>query len=105
MRGLIYADQAGQPGALLTGSFESTVNAGRPPGWVGLSLPYTVDLRPGWYWLGIQTSVEHNVARYSWESVAGSRRYNIDAFATGRPAPSARPISDDQSIAIHALGF
>ena len=57
----------------------------------GLYLPYTVDLRPGWYWLGIQTSVEHNVARYSWESAAGSRRYNLDAFADGPASPFGPP--------------
>ena len=105
MRGLIYADQAGQPGALLRASFESTVNAGSPAGWVGLYLPFTLDLRPGWYWLGIQSSVQHNVARYSWQSVAGSRRYNIDAFADGPASPFGPPITDDQSIAIHALGY
>ena len=72
---------------------------------MGLYLPYTVDFRPGWYWLGIQTSVKHNVARYSWQSVAGSRRYNLDAFADGPASPFGPPITDDQSIAIHALGF
>jgi hypothetical protein len=105
VRGQIYQDLAGQPGNLLRNSFEFTVAAGRPAGWVTLYFPFVIDLRPGWYWLGIQTSEQHNVARYSWEPVPQSRRYNIDAYADGPASPFGPPITDDQSIAIHALGF
>ena len=105
LRGVIYKDQGGQPTDLVRRTFQFDVPAGLPVGWVTLYLPYTVSLSPGYYWLGIQTGLNHNVARYSWVSRAGSRRYNLDAFADGPASPFGPPITDDQSIAIHALGF
>ena len=105
LRGVIYKDQGGQPTDLVRRTFQFEVPAGLPVGWVTLYLPYTVSLSPGYYWLGIQTGLNHNVARYSWVSQAGSRRYNLDAFADGPASPFGPPITDDQSIAIHALGF
>ena len=105
VRAMIYSDLAGQPRNLLTSSFETTIQAGRPAGWVGFYLPYTVDFRPGWYWLGIQSGDTHNVARYSWSSIPDSRRYNLDAFADGPASLFGPPITDDQSIAVYAAGY
>ncbi len=96
------ADSPTRPGPA---HFQFEVPAGLPVGWVTLYLPYTVSLSPGYYWLGIQTGLNHNVARYSWVSRAGSRRYNLDAFADGPASPFGPPITDDQSIAIHAPGL
>jgi Subtilase family len=105
LRGVLYADSGGQPGGLLRRSFQATITAGRAAGWLNLYLPFSIDLRPGYYWLGLHTGVNHRVARYSWSSRANSRRYNIDAYADGPGTPFGSAFSDDQSIAIHALGF
>ena len=105
LRGLIYTDLGGQPNKLLNHSFQGSVAAGSPAGWAKLYLPYRIDLQPGYYWLGIQSGLNHNVTRYSWAPQASGRRYNLDAFADGAASPFGPPITDNQSIAIHALGF
>jgi hypothetical protein len=105
VRAFIYSDLAGEPRHLLTTSFETTIQAGRPAGWVGFYLPYTVDFTPGWYWLGIQSGDAHGVSRYSWVSAPAGRRYNIDAFADGPASLFGPPITDDQSIAVYAAGY
>ncbi len=105
MRGIIYADAAGQPGKLLNHTFEGVVSAGAAASWVRLQLPFQIDLKPGYYWLGIQSGLNHNVTRYSWAPQAQGRRYNLDSYLDGAASPFGAPITDDQSIAIHALGY
>ncbi len=105
LRGVLYGDSGNEPGAILRQSFQTEIAAGRSAGWVDLYLPFSIELRPRYYWLGIQTGPNHNVARYSWDVRAGARRYNIDPFMDGPSNPFGSAFSDDQSIAIHALGY
>jgi hypothetical protein len=42
---------------------------------------------------------------YSWSPQAQGRRYNLDSYLDGAASPFGPPITDDQSIAIHALGY
>ena len=87
VRAMIYSDLAGQPRNLLTTSFETTIQAGRPAGWVGFYLPYTVDFRPGWYWLGIQIG-RHPQRGPLLVDLASPNR----AATTSTPSRTGRPV-------------
>ena len=77
LRGVIYADNGGAPGVLVGTSTELSIAAGAAAGWVDLSLPSSLSLPAGSYWLGY------------WYADANSRHYYVDAAAAERYAPAA----------------
>jgi hypothetical protein len=85
-------------------SFEYTVPAGMSGRWVPFWLSSTPRLDPGVYWLGLQTAGTNGVARYAWDPVADSRRYNIDNYSDGPSDPFGTGFSDNQQISIFAFG-
>jgi hypothetical protein len=105
IRGIVYSDEGGQPGRLLGRSFQATIPAGTPAGWVTLQLPFRVELNPGYYWLGLHSGANGGVARFGWSSRANSRRYNIDTYADGPASPFGTASADDLAIAIHTIGY
>jgi hypothetical protein len=106
VKGVIYADSGGEPGALRATSTAVSIAAGRAPGWVDLVLTAPITLGPGNYWLGLHSSPTHAVARYAWGTRAGARRYNLDAYADGPSDPfGGGRFSDSQEISIFAFGL
>ena len=77
LRGVIYADNGGAPGVLVGTSNELSIAAGAAAGWVDLTLPSSLSLPAGSYWLGY------------WYADANSRHYYVDAAAAERYAPAA----------------
>ena len=77
LRGVIYADNGGAPGALVGTSTELTIAAGAAAGWVDLGFPSSLSLPAGSYWLGY------------WYADGNSRHYYVDAAAAERYAPAA----------------
>ena len=77
LRGVIYADNGGAPGALIGTSNELSIAAGAAAGWVDLTFPSSLSLPAGSYWLGY------------WYADANSRHYYVDAAASERYAPAA----------------
>jgi parallel beta-helix repeat protein len=104
VRGLIYRSASGLPTSLVATSSVVTIDAGRPPGFVDLPVGGSPVLQPGVYWLGLHSGATHGVARFAWSSVAGHRRYGIDAFADGASNPFGSALVDDQQISIYASG-
>jgi hypothetical protein len=94
----------GGPGAFVTRSFEFNVPAGMSARWVQFYLAPPAQLQSGVYWLGLQSAGQHGVARYAWDSVPNSRRYNVDADADGPSDPFGASFSDDQQLSIFAFG-
>ena len=105
LRGIIYNEFAGEPGDGLIRSFQTRIQAGTPPGWVTLPLPYRIQLNPGYYWLGIHSGANSGVARFGWNPRPSSRRFNIDSYIDGSDNPFGPAPLDNQSIAIHAIGY
>jgi Beta-propeller repeat len=100
VRGVIYS----LSGSLLAETEEVTIGAGQEPGWVDLPLPERLTLNRGYYRLGLHTGATHGIARYAWDPVANSRRFNIDNYANGAADPFGSASSDNQQISIHAAG-
>ena len=72
--------------------------------WVPLYLAPPAQLGPGVYWLGVQSGGANGVARFGWNSKAGSRRFNVDAFGDGASDPFGTGLADDQQLSIFAAG-
>ena len=87
VRGVIYRDVNGQPGALVAATPETTIAANAAAGWVGLPLSAPAGLTAGSYWLGYWYA-DGNAGLAS-ISVSGSERYAPSAYsATGSPPAS-----------------
>ena len=84
MRGVVYVDAAGRPGALIGATSAVTVSSTASSGWVDLPFVSAVSLTAGPYWIGIHAGPSTRVfaLRYD-ESTAGSGAVAPAAFATG----------------------
>jgi subtilisin family serine protease len=104
IRGVIYGDAGGAPGALLSASNQLVFHSSDSPGWYDLPLPEPVSLQPGSYWIGLHAGSTSKVARVRWDSVPGSRVSNIRDFSSGPSDPFGAVSSiDDREMSLHAL--
>ena len=102
IKGLIYADQAGAPGALLAVSNQFTYHTSDGAGWYDMVLPSPVSLTAGTYWIGIISGGTNGVAGFRWNSVSGSRAYNVNSYASGASDPFGSPTIDAEQMSIYA---
>jgi glucose/arabinose dehydrogenase len=86
-RALIYADSAGNPGALRATSATVTVPTGRGAAWVDFPISPPVSLPIGDYWLVLHGGPTGNAARRYGIAETAAERYNTDPFATGPADP------------------
>jgi hypothetical protein len=96
IRGLVYADSDGTPGALLAVSDELAFRSTDSPGWYDLKLPSRLNLSAGDYWLGVITGAQTRVAAFAYANVPGSRDYNVNPYING-PSDPFGPISTDSA--------
>jgi hypothetical protein len=87
LRGVIYTDSAGKPGAFAAVTPVLTINANQAAGWVDLTFPSAVSLPAGSYWLGYWYADYQS--RHAYLNVSGSERYAPATYnATGNPPAS-----------------
>jgi len=103
LRGVIYADSSGSPGALIaTGVevvYQGNVNGA---GWLDLPFANSVALAPGTYWLGFITGSETEGIGYLYDSVSGSRAYNVNSYGSGPTNPFGTATKDAEQASIYA---
>jgi uncharacterized protein YmfQ (DUF2313 family) len=102
LKGLIYAETAGAPAALLGTSQQLTWASTSSPGWYELTFASPVKLAAGNYWIGVITGATSNVAGFRWDSVAGSRDYNANTFASGPTNPFGAVTTDAEQTSLYA---
>lgn len=103
VRFAVYADEGGEPGALLAQSVVGTIEAGKAAEWVELPLITPLELAPGVYHLAILGGPTGGVARYSRAPSPGRLRYRSESFGDGADATYGIAKADDFEAAIHAL--
>jgi hypothetical protein len=103
LRGVIYADQGGAPGALLATSTELSFASTQPAGWYPLAFPAPVTLPAGRYWIGALSGATAGVARFRWDAVTGSRVFNANTYTSG-PSDPFGPIggTDSEQMSLYA---
>jgi hypothetical protein len=104
IRGVVYADNAGQPGPRVASTAQVTIPAGRGAAWVDLPFTTAIGLRAGHYWLALQSGATAGVVRYAASSRAGALRWNADAYSDGPATPFGTASSDAKELSIHAIG-
>jgi PKD repeat protein len=94
-RAVLYADNGGNPGALLGVSNEVTIPAGQPWGWVDYTFPSPVAIPAGTIWIGYLNGNQTNVILQAYSSVTNDFRYNADSggYADGPSNPFGSAIS------------
>jgi hypothetical protein len=104
VRGIVYADSGGAPGARLGSTGQITINAGRSPGWVDLYLSSAVRLNAGRHWLGLHTGSSGGVVRYAAGSRTDALRFNSDSYSDGPSSAFGSAKVDAKEMSIHAIG-
>ncbi|HJX47393.1 MAG TPA: hypothetical protein VJ375_06070, partial [Gaiellaceae bacterium] len=86
LRGVIYADNGGAPGALIGTSNELSIAANAAAGWTDLSFPSPLSLPAGSYWLGFWYADGNG--RHYYVDAAGAERFARAAYSATNPAPA-----------------
>jgi hypothetical protein len=102
LRGLIYADAGGAPGALLGVSSELSFASTQSAGWYALPFPTAVSLPAGRYWIGVISGGTAGVAGFRWTSVPGSRAFNSNSYAAGPSDPFGTVSTDAEQMSLYA---
>jgi hypothetical protein len=102
LRGVVYADAGGAPGALVGVSSEVTVPANAPAAWVDFVFPSAPTLPAGRYWLGYWFG--GGVFGYH-DTVAGAGRYAAAPYSsTGSPPASfGAGTADSLAYSVYAV--
>ena len=104
LKGVLYADQAGSPGALLGTSNETVFNSSSGNGWYDLVFPTAISLQPGNYWIGLIDGATSDVIglRYSTASTKISA-VAPDTYSDGPSNPFGTPTRiDTEQLSIYA---
>jgi PKD repeat protein len=104
IRGMIYADSGGVPGALLGVSNEVTITAGRAWGWVDFTFPTPVAVSAGQIWMGYIGSGVSDLTQMRYLNQAGAVRWNVDAggYADGPSNPFGTGTSSNKHYSLYA---
>ncbi|MCW3031279.1 MAG: conserved secreted protein, partial [Solirubrobacterales bacterium] len=102
LKGLIYADSASAPAALLATSTQLTFSSTGAAGWYDLTFSSPVKLAAGNYWIGVLTGATAGVAGFRFDSVSGSRDYNSNTFASGPTNPFGAVTVDSEQTSLYA---
>jgi hypothetical protein len=102
IKGVIYADASGAPGALLGTTNALTFSSTQTGGWYDLPFGSGLALAPGAYWLGLISGPSSGVAAFAYDSVAGSRDDNANAYSAGPTATFGTFSTDAEQMSIYA---
>lgn len=102
LEGVIYADSAGKPQALIAVSEQLTFKSGSAAGWYEMPFAAAVKLPAGNYWIGVITGAASNVAAFRYDTVAGARDYNANTYAAGPTNPFGSVSTDNEQASLYA---
>jgi WD40 repeat protein len=102
LKGVIYSDASGRPQALLGVSEQLTVKSTNAAGWYDMKFATPVQLAAGNYWIGVITGVTSYVTAFRYESIANSRDYNNNAYASGPTNPFGSVTTNAEQMSLYA---
>jgi iron transport multicopper oxidase len=102
LKGLVYTDSGGLPGALLGSTEALTFKSTNSAGWYDLSFSSPLKLAAGNYWIGAITGATGNVAGFRYDSVAGARAYNANSYTAGPTNPFGAVSTDGEQTSLYA---
>src|SRR5580765_2053936 len=102
IKGLIYADQGGSPGALRAVSNQFTFHSTDAAGWYDFTFPSAVALPAGTYWIGVISGGTSNVTGMRWKNVASSRALSSNSYSAGPSNPFGTATIDAEQMSVYA---
>jgi uncharacterized repeat protein (TIGR01451 family) len=102
IKGILYANSKGAPGALLGVTESIRFNNANTPGWYHLTFPAPVELSRGQYWIGIITGATGKVASERTTTVDGAELYNSNAYTSGPSDPFGKFTTGDEQMSLYA---
>jgi hypothetical protein len=102
LKGVVYADQGGSPGALLGTSNELTFHSTDAAGWYDLTFASPISLQAGTYWIGVLTGATGNVTGFRWNNVSNSRAANADTYTDGATPTFGTATIDAEQMSVYA---
>jgi hypothetical protein len=100
VKGIVYADNGGQPGALLGQTEALAFKSTNAAGWYQLAFATPLEVAAGNYWIGIITGATNEVASERYDSVSGAEDYNTNKYTSGpsNPFGSFKTASEQMSL-------
>jgi hypothetical protein len=83
IKGIVYADNKGKPGALVGVTQQLTFKSTNAAGWYHLAFSPALKLSAGEYWMGIITGASTGVAAEAYDPVANAEDTNTNSYASG----------------------
>ncbi len=101
LKGVVYADSGGQPGALLGATSQLAFSSSGSAGWYQMGFSSPVSLTAGKYWIGVITGGTSGVAGFRYSSVSGSRDYNSNTYSSGPTNPFGSFTTDSEQMSLY----
>jgi PKD repeat protein len=104
VRGIVYADNGGTPGALLGVSSEVTISAGRAWGWTDFTFPTPVTVQSGTIWMGYIASSTGDLTQLRYDPVTSDLRYNLNSggYSAGPTNPFGTATISNKHYSLYA---
>jgi hypothetical protein len=83
IKGIVYADNKGKPGALVGVTQQLTFKSTNAAGWYHLAFSPALKLSAGEYWMGIITGASTGVAAEAYDTVPNAEDINTNSYASG----------------------
>lgn len=96
MKGIVYADSAGAPGALIAVTAAYSHTSGSPDGWYDLpAFPGGLVLKAGVYHIGIHADTTDAGCKFAWDTNVFNRDWSADTYSDGPTDPFGAPGGTD----------
>jgi hypothetical protein len=102
IKGIIYANSSGKPGALLGTSSQLTFTSENASGWYPLAFATPLKLAAGTYWIGMITGASQNVGAERYDKVTSAQAVNTNSYAAGPSNPFGSFKTNSEQMSLYA---
>jgi hypothetical protein len=102
MRGVLYANSSGKPGALIATTEPVTYKSAQPAGFYHFPFSPSVKLVAGTYWIGMLTGATSKVADEHYNSVKNAEDYNTNTYTSGASNPFGAFKNTNEQMSLYA---
>lgn len=103
LKGVLYADNNGQPSALIAVTNQLSYTGSSANGWYGLTFAAAPSVKAGNYWIGILSGNAARVASYCYDTGASNvRKYNTNPYSSGPTNPFGNVSQDNRIMSLNA---
>jgi hypothetical protein len=102
IKGIIYADNKGKPGALVGVTEQITFKSTEAAGWYPLKFASPVKVAAGTYWIGVITGNSGKVAAERYDAVKNAEDYNTNIYTSGPSNPFGSFKTTNEEMSLYA---